>query len=187
MRQNAVARSEIWLAVLLLLMMPLFLRADQQETENATIRRFRELYGAARNYKWFSQQTLNGHGYILAFWYEEDSPVELRVSIFRHADDRLQEPVTEAFTGAVAEEIIRVTTFDLKGDGRDELIFLSNSGQIKLIRVLEESGPRLKLIFDNGGTDVTLMKDTREVCDKSKTAQVVEVNSGGPPKTRSLH
>lgn len=138
--------------------------------EEVTISRFRALYGGIRDYKSFKLLSLNGHRYLLAFWYENNSPLQLSVNIVRYTDAKLEEPVFGVFSGSVAEDVTEIVTFDVTGDGRDELLFLSNSGQIKVIRILQEAGRELRPIFENGGTEVTLLKDTREIWIKSKSA-----------------
>jgi hypothetical protein len=109
-----------------------------QESAADTIARFRELYGNIRDYKDVRLLTLNGKRYILAYWYEDNSPLQLSVHILRYSDDQLEEPVFKVFAGDVSEEVEEVVSSDLTGDGRDELIFLSRSGQIKIVRVLED-------------------------------------------------
>jgi hypothetical protein len=138
--------------------------------EPVTISRFKALYGETRDYKSFKLLTLNGHRYILAFWYEDNSPLQLSVNIVRYTDADLEEPVFGVFSGSVAEDVAEIVTFDVTGDGRDELLFLSNSGQIKIVRILQEAERELRPIFENGGTEVTLLKDTREIWIKSRSA-----------------
>ena len=97
------------------------------------------------------------------------------VHIFRYTDGSLSQPVTKVFSGGVAEEVQAVVHFDLTGDGRDELIFVSNSGQIQIVRVLEDQKRSFVQIFENGGSEVTIIKSTREIWIKGKTAGVLRV------------
>lgn len=146
-----------------------------QKSGTETIARFRELYGNIRDYKDVRLLSLNGKRYILAYWYEDNSPLQVSVHILRYSDDKLEEPVFKVFAGDVSEEVEEVVSSDLTGDGRDELIFLSRSGQIKIVRVLEDRGDQFVEIFENGGSEVTLTKETREIWVKSKTAGKLEI------------
>ena len=65
-----------------------------------TIERFKTLYGNLRDYKEFHLLTLNGHKCILAFWYEDNSPLQLSVQVFKYTDDKLEEPVLKIYEGS---------------------------------------------------------------------------------------
>lgn len=140
-----------------------------------TIERFKKLYGNLRDYKEFRLLTLNGHHCILAFWYEDNSPLQLVVQVFKYKDDKLEKPVEKIYEGSVAEEVIKIATADLLGSGHDQLIFLSRAGQIQILRVLAEKGNSLVPIFETGGTEITIIKPTSEIWVKSKTAGEVDI------------
>src|SRR3970040_102483 len=86
--------------------------AADQEVE----KRFRELYGNLRDYKEIKQLELNGRRYILAYWLEDNSPLQLMVHIFRYTDGLLSQPVTKVFSGGVAEGVTAVLHFDITGE-----------------------------------------------------------------------
>lgn len=140
-----------------------------------TIARFKKLYGNVRDYRSFELLKLNGAHYLLAFWYEDNDPLQFSVNIFRYQDEELQKPIFKVYTGSVAETLRATETFDLMGTGKDQLIFLSDSGEIELLRVLEDTGRDLKLVFENGGSQVTVLPDSREIWIKNKVARNIDV------------
>ncbi|MBI3663942.1 MAG: hypothetical protein HY234_12945 [Acidobacteria bacterium] len=149
-------------------------------------KRFRELYGNLREYKEINRLELNGKHYILAYWLEDNSPLQLTVDIFRYTDSLLSQPVTKVFSGGVAEEVQAIVHFDLTGDSQDELIFVSDSGQIQIVRVLQDQKKSFAQIFMNGGSEVTIIKSTREIWIKAKTAGVLEVYRWDPSSKKFL-
>lgn len=161
-----------WVAVALLLVS---LRALLGEGSQTTIERFKELYGNVRDYKEFRLLTLNGEHYVVAFWNEDNDPLQLWTSIFRYSDEQLQMPVYKVFSGDVSERVLAIDDFDLSGSGRNDLLVLSKSGQIEIVRVLREQGKDLVLAFENGGSDVTVLKERREIWIKSRTGKQVDV------------
>lgn len=96
-----------WSAVLLLVLIsPLWVGSSDQTSAGRTdhtIERFKQLYGNVRDYNEIKTLTLNGQHYILAFWNEDNDPLQLRVNIFRYSDEQLQMPVYKVFSGDVSE------------------------------------------------------------------------------------
>jgi hypothetical protein len=156
--------------LLLLSICPVSARSCDQ-----TIDRFKQSYGNVRDYKEIKLLTLNGERYILAFWYEDNDPLQLSVTIFRYFDEQLKEPVYKVFSGDVSEEVLAIEEFDLTGNGRNDLLFLSKSGMVETVRVLHEKGKEFALVFENGGSDVTVLKDRREIWIKARTGKEVQV------------
>jgi hypothetical protein len=145
-----------------------------------TIEQFKKLYGNSRDYKEFRVINLNQNKYLLAFWYQDNSPLQLSVDVFRYEDRELQKPIRKFYTGDVSEEISEIADLDLTGDGRAELIFLCASGQIKIIRVFEERRDSLVLRFEKGGSDISVVRSTREIWIKSRTAKELDVYRWDP-------
>lgn len=137
--------------------------------------RFRELYGNLRDYKQLSQFDLDGKNLILAYWLEDNSPLQLSVDIFRIEDDSMAKPIKKLFSGSVAEEVEAVFGFDATGDGQKEIVFVSKSGMIKIIRVLQIKDGSLTEIFQNGGSDITVLDSRKEIWIKSRSAREVDI------------
>ena len=84
-----------------------------QREKSDTIERFKKLYGNLRDYKEFQLLALNGQHCILAFWYEDNSPLQLSVQVFRYEDEKLEKPVEKIYEGSVAEEVVSIVSATL--------------------------------------------------------------------------
>lgn len=151
------------------------LRPVSADCENNTVERFKQLYGNVRDYNSIKLTRLNGQQYLLAFWNEDNDPLQLWVNIFAYSDDELQSPIYKAFTGDLSEQVIEITQCNLTGTDNRDLVFLSKSGQIEMIRILRQKGRELQLVFENGGADITLPTDQREVWIKNRTGKQLSV------------
>ncbi|MFB3921208.1 MAG: hypothetical protein ACE145_05765 [Terriglobia bacterium] len=140
-----------------------------------TVERFKQLYGNVRDYTSIQLLTLNGQKYILAFWNEDNDPLQLWVNIFAYSDDQLHLPVYKAYSGDVSEQLIEVAQCKLTDPRTDDLVFLSKAGHIEMIRVLHQKGRELQLVFENGGADVTLPTGQGEVWIKNRTGKELTV------------
>jgi hypothetical protein len=128
-----------------------------------------------RDYSSIQLTTLNGQRYILAFWNEDNDPLQLWVNIFAYSDDELQAPVYKAFSGDVSEDVIDIAQRPLTDGSRRDLVFLCKSGQIEMVRVLRQKGRELQLVFENGGSDITLPTDQREIWIKSRSSKEMNI------------
>jgi hypothetical protein len=150
-----------------------FTAAEERRTN--TVERFKQLYGNVRDYNSIKLTTLNGQRYILAFWNEDNDPLQLWVNIFAYSDDELQAPVYKAFSGDVSEDVIDIAQRPLTDGSRRDLVFLCKSGQIEMVRVLRQKGRELQLVFENGGSDITLPTDQREIWIKSRSSKEMNI------------
>lgn len=150
-------------------------RAAVQQGADSLIKEFEKSGEFNERYESIRVLELNKEHCVLAFWYEEGSYLQLSVDVFRSAGERGKHSFRRIFSGDVSEEVTDIATFDLTADGRDELLFVSNSGMIKMIRVLEDLAAEMRLIFSNGGNEVTLLKVSREILIKSRSTRELDV------------
>lgn len=175
MRPRAAHRIRRTLTALFLACLLLGAASGVSARQEGAEDRFRELYGNRRDYIQISRFDLDDEKLILAYWLEDNSPLQLSVDIFRIQGEALTEPITELFSGEVAEEVQSVFAFDFTGDGRKELAFVSTSGMIKVILILQMQDDSLVEIFENGGTEITVLEPTKEVWIKSRSAEEVDI------------
>jgi hypothetical protein len=135
---------------------------------------FRQQYRAS-NYGWTSALSLNSKEYVLATSHPGGHATELQLDVFEPTD-QVPTKFRKVYSGNVSEELIGVYAVALDGSGKQNLVLLSNSAQIKIIKILNSSETGdLSVIFDNGGTEVTIVKDEKEIWLKSRSAGVVDV------------
>jgi hypothetical protein len=145
---------------------------------------FRQQYRGG-HYGWSSALTLNSKEYILATWHPGGHATELHLDVFECTDHESAAKFRKLYSDNVSEELIGAYAAALDGSGKQNLVLLSNSAQIKIVKILsfsEAGEPRL--IFDNGGTDVTVLKDEKEIWLKSRSAGVVDVYRWTEEQTR---
>jgi hypothetical protein len=118
---------------------------------------------------------VNSRHYVLALWNERGNPILLRGDIFQY-DSGGPEKFRKVYSGDLSEEVIGAYAFSVDGTGREQLFILSNSGHLKVVRILDvESDGSLKMIFENGGADATLLTDSRELWIKDSVAGRADV------------
>ena len=150
-----------------------FHRDDGEQSKWLSV--FRQQYRGG-HYGWSSSLNLNSREYILATWHPGGHATELHLDVFECADHESATKFRKVYSGNVSEELIGAYAVALDRSGKQNLVLLSNSAQIKIIKVLSfsEAGD-FSVIFDNGGTDVTMLKDEKEIWLKSRSGGVVDV------------
>lgn len=164
------------LALFLLMagLLPAHAQARSRTEEDNAVAAFRKHHG--KNYLSVNSIMLNSRPYVIAFWNEGGHPILLRADIFQYDKARVQGEFEKVYSGDVSEEVIGIYAFSVDGSGQEQLIFLSNSGQLKIVRILaiQKSGS-MNLIFMNGGADVSLLSDSREIWIKNSVGQEIDV------------
>jgi hypothetical protein len=148
-----------------------------EPTPDPIVERFKRDFGTSvAQYDRFFTARVNGRLFLFAYWVD-GSPVNLMVDIFDVNNLESASKVYKWYRGSVSEEVIGFLTTDVDGDGREELVFVSLSGQIKLVRILRDTGRELVKIFDSGASDVILYRDGRrfKMVLKNSSAGNVEV------------
>lgn len=136
--------------------------------------------------------TLNSHPYVIAFWNEGGNALSLRADIYRVDNVEGKFEYGMAYSGDFSEEVLGIYAFSMDKSEREQLLVLSNSGHLKIVRVLTlQDNGSMKEVFRNGGEDVTLLSDSREIWIKNPIGREVDVyqwdkETGGIRHERSV-
>src|SRR6266851_5395227 len=113
--------------------------------------------------------------FVLALWHPNNSALDLSADIYRYVPGSRQPTFAKEYSGDLSEEILHIAPMEIAGSDHLQLGVLCRSGQIKILRILEEKQQALTLVFENGGTDVTVVKQAKEIWLKSDSARQVDV------------
>jgi hypothetical protein len=128
-------------------------------------------------YHTYSRWNVSSQNYILAYWDEENDLLGLYADLYsENRDSSGHSTYAKMATIPAYERVERVLTSDLVGDGRQQLIILSEMGQLESIRVVNIDGSRARIVLDTAGTAVKIVnKPNAAVLVYSKTANQTEV------------
>jgi hypothetical protein len=118
-------------------------------------------------YHTYSRWRVSEQEYILAYWDQDNEVLALYADIYRENRDADGRPTYAKIATVPAFELVRrVFTQDLIGDGREQLIIISETGQLQAIRIMRIHGNTARIVLDTAGTRV-------KVVDKPKPAVLV--------------
>jgi hypothetical protein len=128
-------------------------------------------------YHTYSRWNVSLQNYILAYWDENNELLALYIDLYRENRDSYGHyTYTKIGTLPAYERVERVLTHDLVGDGRQQLIILSEMGQLESIRIVKIDGNTARIVLDTAGTTVKIVdKPTAAVLVYAKTPNQTEV------------
>ncbi len=179
MRRPIAARSSFLIlsAILLFLVAPTLEAASPPVgvSDDVTLASFRNQYPKTK-YRTAEVVRLNGREYVLAYWNEGGHAVFLGADIFQFTGGSGQDEFKKVYSGDVSEEIVGDFAFRFDDSEAEGLAIVSNSGQLKIVRILgiSEAGNMIE-VFKTGGSEISIFPDTREIWVKNSIGKSVDV------------
>ena len=106
-------------------------------------------------YHTYSRWDLNGHSYIVAYWDQDNDPVNVQADIHlsrRQLDGTFK--YDRLLTIPAFETVERVSTQEFTGDGSKQLVVVSLEGQLEVARIVRFASDGARLVFNRSGTRI---------------------------------
>ena len=143
--------------------------------ESDIVREFRSVKPGNQDYSSVQTVRLRKEILVLALWHPHNTALELHADIYSYVVENGKASFVKAYTGDLSEEIIEIVSVEVAGANHPQLAILCRSGQIKILRILEKKERTFSLVFENGGTDVTVVKESKEIWLKSDSARQIDI------------
>jgi hypothetical protein len=113
----------------------------------------------------------------LAYWDRDNELLNLHADLYyEDLNSTNLSSYSKIATVPSFEVVKRVLTEDLVGDGHEQLVILSETGQLEAIRILQIEGRSARLVLDTAGTKVKIVgKSQSAVLVYAKTPNKTEV------------
>lgn len=121
--------------------------------------------------------TLNSVEYIVATWNADNLPSQLHAELYECTIAGDADKCRKVYSGSVAEELVGIYPFSFSNSGKQQLILLSRSGQLQVLRILSEDRGKLVKIFENGGSNIDVVADEREIWIKNRIGKKIDIYS----------